>query len=89
MSQKEKNQRDRADEILHHIHSPVHTDLEKLREIIGSAQNHPPLGIADGSITESQWSILANIYSHGMALSRFLNAWEATAKGLRHPPESA
>lgn len=49
------------------IEAIAREDLTQLRHVVDESQNLPPLGLNDGSITETSW----------LALRDFVSAWEA------------
>lgn len=61
------NQRDRA------MNALYRSNLDLLRDIVGEAQNQPPLGCADGSIPEELWYILRDAEKAGREFKRLFN----------------
>jgi hypothetical protein len=61
--------------------------LTSLREVLDRAQNPPPLGVADGSISEDLWVHLNGLYGGFVAVQRALDAIRRGLKTSRRQVE--
>lgn len=76
MSQKEKNQRERVDDVLKHVRAPSRVEIGALEELLAITQNGPPEGERDASMNEVRWYILRSVTKHAGDLSEAIDAWK-------------